>query len=130
MLDEKGMPGIVQRAFMLPPTSQIGPVAPEIRQQLIRSSPVYGRYEQSVDRESAYEKLQARTAQTAPAAAGMPMVDAASQAKPPAGRKSSKPEPTAFDQVLKAANSPMGRQIERTLLRGLMGSLLGTGSKR
>ena len=47
-------------------------------------------------------------------------------AAPAAARKSSKPEPTAFDQVLKAANSPMGRQIERTLLRGLMGSLLGS----
>ena len=66
MLDEKGMPGIVQRAFMLPPTSQIGPVAPDIRQQLIHSSPVYGRYEQTVDRELAYEKLMGRNAQPAP----------------------------------------------------------------
>ena len=36
MLDEKGMPGIVQRAFMLPPTSQIGPIPPDVRQQIIR----------------------------------------------------------------------------------------------
>ncbi len=39
MLDEKGMPGIVQRAFMLPPTSQIGPVDPALRQQIIQRSP-------------------------------------------------------------------------------------------
>ncbi len=123
MLDEKGMPGIVQRAFMLPPTSLIGPVAPDIRQQLIHSSPVYGRYEQTVDRESAYEKLMGRNAQPAPNA---PLMTPVGAAAPAAARKSSKPEPTAFDQVLKAANSPMGRQIERTLLRGLMGSLLGS----
>ena len=128
MLDEKGMPGIVQRAFMLPPTSQIGPVAPEIRQQLIMSSPIHGRYEQTIDRESAYEKLQGRTSQQAPTipAAGSAMGDARPTT---GGRKSTKPEPTAFDQVVKAANSPVGRQISRALVRGLMGSLLGTSRR-
>jgi len=130
MLDEKGMPGIVQRAFMLPPTSQIGPVAPEIRQQIIQSSPVHGRYEQTIDRESAYEKLQGRAAQPGPAAGSASQIGTASQANSAGFRKSSKPEPTVFDQVLKAANSPVGRQIERSLVRGLMGSLLGTGSRR
>src|SRR5512140_281256 len=123
LLDAKGMPGIVQRAFMLPPTSQIGPVAPDMRQQIIRSSPVYGKYENMVDRESAYERLQGRTAGVAAVAqVGQP---AMAQAQAPAPRKSSKPEPTAFDQVLKVANSTMGRQIQRELVRGLMGSLLG-----
>jgi uncharacterized protein len=121
MLDEKGMPGIVQRAFMMPPSGQIGPVAPDIRQKLIQSSPVYGRYEQTVDRESAYEKLQGRAIQQSPT---MPVATGA------AGRKSSKSEPTAFDQILKAANSPVGRQIGRELARGIMGSLLGTSRKR
>ena len=128
MLDEKGMPGIVQRAFMLPPTSQIGPVSPEIRQQLIKSSPVFGRYEKMIDRESAYEKLQARTVKAGAVAGGASQTVAASQAK--TSGKRSKPEPTALDQVLKVANSSAGRQIERELVRGLMGSLLGTGSKR
>jgi len=120
-LDAKGMPGIVQRAFMLPPTSQIGPISPEICQQLIKSSPVFGKYEQAVDRESAYEKLQSRTAQAAAAASVR-----ASQPAAATSRKAAKPEPTAFDQVLKIANSSAGRQIERELVRGLMGSLLGT----
>ena len=124
LLDEKGMPGIVQRAFMLPPTSQIGPVLPEIRQQIIKSSPVYGRYEQVIDRESAYEKLQSRTTTTGPATVGQ------TQAKSSEKHKSSKPEPTALDQALKVVNSPAGRQIQRELVRGLMGSLLGTSSRR
>jgi len=125
MLDEKGMPGIVQRAFMMPPTSLVGPVAPELRQQLILSSPIHGRYEQLVDRESAYEKLVGRAAQQQ-----APVVPSQtrSNAKPSTagGRKSSKPEPTAFDQILKVANSAAGRQIQRELVRGIMGSLLGS----
>jgi hypothetical protein len=121
MLDDKGMPGIVQRVFMSPPSSQIGPVTPDLRQQIIKSSAIYGHYENTIDRESAYEKLQGRTANagraTAPAA-GTPV-----QAS--AARKSTKPAPTAVDEVLKAANSPLGRQIGRELVRGIMGSLLG-----
>jgi DNA helicase HerA-like ATPase len=115
MLDPKGMPGIVQRALMLPPTSQIGPIPTEVRQQIIKSSPVAGRYETMIDRESAYEKLQARAVAAPPTAA---------DATRP--KKSGKPEPTSFDKVLKAANSPLGRQIGRELARGLMGALLGT----
>jgi hypothetical protein len=103
---------------MLPPTSQIGPIPAELRQQIMKSSPVAGRYDTMVDRESAYEKLQARTVAATPAQAPTP-----GAARP---RKNAKPEPTGFDQVLKAANSPLGRQIGRELARGLMGALLGT----
>lgn len=117
LLDEKGMPGIVQRAYMLPPRSQIGPIAPELRQQIIKSSPMYGRYEQMVDRESAYEKLVGRNAVPAQAT---PMSIPSAQ-PPAAARKGAKPPPTVFDQVLKAANSPLGRQIGRELVRGLLG---------
>ncbi len=116
MLDAKGMPGVVQRAFMLPPTSQIGPITPDQRQQIIKSSPVFGKYEQMVDRESAYEKLVGRNAVPA---AGAPA--ATTLEKPAAARKGTKPPPTAFDQVMKAANSPLGRQIGRELIRGLLG---------
>ena len=130
MLDEKGMPGIVQRAFMLPPKSQIGPVTPEMRQQIIKSSPIYGRYENMIDRESAYEKLQGRTVKSVPILGSMAQTEEASKAKLSGTRKSSKPEQTALDQVLKVANSPIGRQIGRELVRGLMGSLLGSSSKR
>ena len=126
MLDEKGMPGIVERAFMMAPSSQIGPVTPDVRQQIIKSSPVYGHYENAIDRESAYEKLQGRTA---PAGKASTQV-AGSPAQTSGGSKSSKPEPTAMDQVLKAANSPLGRQIGRELVRGIMGGLLGSSRGR
>jgi uncharacterized protein len=124
-LDEKGMPGIVQRAFMLPPTGQIGPITPALRQQIIHSSPVYGHYEQVIDRESAFEKLQGRTAKPGSPAPGIQQSGNMSTSP-----KTGKPAPTVFSQVLKAANSPIARQVERQLVRGLLGSLLGTSSKR
>ncbi|HEY0423570.1 MAG TPA: helicase HerA-like domain-containing protein, partial [Rhodopila sp.] len=59
-LDAKGTPEITERAFVLPPTSQIGPITPQQRRDLIGSSVVAGIYEKSVDRESAFEMLRGR----------------------------------------------------------------------
>ena len=68
-LDEKGRPNIVQRAFVVPPASHIGAIAPEQRKALMASSIVAGVYEQTVDRESAYELLKGRAAGAAAAQA-------------------------------------------------------------
>jgi uncharacterized protein len=51
----------VQRTLIRPPMGRIGPVTPEERQGVIEYSPHYGKYEQTLDRESAYEVLQNRT---------------------------------------------------------------------
>lgn len=64
-LDEKGRPGIVQRAYICPPFSQIGPIQPAQRQNLIENSLVYGIYEKEIDRDSAYEMLKGRAEQSA-----------------------------------------------------------------
>ncbi|HMA53746.1 MAG TPA: helicase HerA-like domain-containing protein, partial [Acidobacteriota bacterium] len=64
-LDEKGQPGIVERAFVLPPHSRIGPIMPAERQAIIQSSVLFGHYEKLVDRESAYEMLKARAEKAA-----------------------------------------------------------------
>src|SRR5438132_5514169 len=69
MLDENGSPQIVERAKIVPPPSQIGAIAPEQRKQIISSSVIAGHYEKAVDRESAYEKLQARAGEKVEAAA-------------------------------------------------------------
>ncbi len=68
-LDEKGMPAMVERAFIVPPRSQIGPITPEQRKALIDGSVVAGVYEATVDRESAYEMLVKRAENAATAAA-------------------------------------------------------------
>ena len=77
-LDEKGTPGIVERAWIDPPASRIGPITPEERQAVIAGSVIRGHYEQAVDRESAYEKLQARANERQPESA--PASPAASDA--------------------------------------------------
>lgn len=59
-LDEKGAPQMVERAFILPPQGQIGPITNEERNRVIQRSLVYGVYEKLIDRESAYEILSER----------------------------------------------------------------------
>src|SRR5205814_1039174 len=68
LLDEKGSPGITERAWILTPSSRIGPLSDAERDEIRRrSTAAYGHYEQTVDRESAYEKLKDRTtAKSAP----------------------------------------------------------------
>ena len=56
-LDEKGAPSVVQRAKILFPLSQIGAITPEQRTAIVRGSRIYGKYDNMVDRESAFEVL-------------------------------------------------------------------------
>jgi len=58
LLDEKGAPMVVERAFMLPPRSFLGVAEQEVVDKLIRDCPLYSKYHDTVDRESAYEKIQ------------------------------------------------------------------------
>jgi DNA helicase HerA-like ATPase len=67
VLHGSGEPSIVQRTLIRPPSARIGPVSPEERKAAIEASPIYGKYEETVDRESAYEMLQKRTSETAAA---------------------------------------------------------------
>jgi DNA helicase HerA-like ATPase len=59
-LDEKGIPSMVEMAKIIPPQGQIGPITPEERSEIIKTSVLNGVYEKMVDRESAYEVLQER----------------------------------------------------------------------
>jgi DNA helicase HerA-like ATPase len=135
LLDPKGSPGIVQRAFVLPPASKIGPVAPEERKRLIAASPVAGHYERAVDRESAYETLKGRTEsrQTeAPAqagdAGGAPREQSAGGFISEILFGSTGPRGGRREGVVEAAAKSMARQVGREILRGVLGSL--TGGKR
>jgi DNA helicase HerA-like ATPase len=64
-LDPKGAPGIVQRGYILPPESKIGPIEAVERQAVITASPMHGLYEVPIDRQSAHEMLKQRTEQRA-----------------------------------------------------------------
>jgi len=140
-LDDKGTPNVVERALICPPHSQIGPITPEQRKQIMASSLVAGVYETVVDRESAYELLQARAGSGAVAAP----VQAGGQAAAPAAAapaerpwydipgittKSGRGD-TLVETVAKTAVRTVGVAVGRQLVRGLMGSLLGgSGTKR
>jgi len=110
LLDEKGRPSITERAFIVPPASQIGPLSEAQRKRAIESSTVYGHYEKAVDRESAYEKLKSRIQEKE-----HPVV-----AKP-AGRQ---PQ-TIVEAAMKSAARTIGSEIGRQVIRGVLGSILG-----
>jgi DNA helicase HerA-like ATPase len=123
VLDEKGSPGIVERALISPPHSRLGPLTPEERGQLIRGSVLYGYYEKTVDRESAYEKLKARAEQT----------KVESQREPVQKRRTAEPK-SQTEQLLgaavKSAAHAIGSQLGRQIIRGVLGSIFGGGRKR
>jgi len=138
-LDEKGRPNIVERAFVLPPASRIGPASEAEREALIKSSPIYGHYEKTVDRESAYEKLQQRTAgpaatgasggQVSPGAASAPaggIMDLLMGSTGPRGGR----REGLLESAAKSAARAVGSQVGREILRGVLGSIMGGGKKR
>ena len=123
VLDEKGSPSIVERAFVYPPHSRLSPLGPEERARMIRGSVLYGHYEKTVDRESAYEKLKAKTEQ-------MGMQE---QGETPSGRRTAAPRSQAADMlgaVAKSAAHAIGSQIGRQIIRGVLGSIFGGGRRR
>ncbi|MHC5348865.1 helicase HerA-like domain-containing protein [Metapseudomonas furukawaii] len=128
-LEEKGTPAMVQRVAIAPPQSRIGPLDAAERAALVRSSPLAGRYDKPVDRESAYEMLTARAAQ---APVGEPEQ---TPGKPTAsqsgiGDLAGELLGTFASQAMKTAVRQAANQLGRQLVRGLMGSLLGGGKRR
>jgi DNA helicase HerA-like ATPase len=139
LLDEKGRPTIVERAFVVPPGTRIGPITPQERAQLIKASPVAGAYEKTEDRESAYEKLTQRVAEKAPAnqeggkpapAGGGGLFGAlgdllGGSTGPRGGRREG-----AVEAAAKSAARAIGSQVGREIIRGVLGSILGGGKRR
>ena len=120
-LDEKGTPGIVERAFVCPPQGQIGPVTPDQRSAIIKGSVLYGHYEKVVDRESAYEKLASRVADPA-----TPQRTADDAPLPVPKTHSAGREPESImASMAKSALRAAGTQIGREVIRGVLGSILG-----
>jgi hypothetical protein len=133
-LDDKGTPTIVERAFVVPPNSQIGPVSPEQRQQLLASSLVAGQYETAVDRESAYEILKSKAEAAAQAQAEMDAQLAEQKAAEEAAKEEARAARSGGDSAMsafaKSAARAIGSNVGRQLVRGVLGSLLGGGSSR
>lgn len=131
-LDSKGAPSVVNRAHVIAPRSQIGPIPVDTRVNIIRNSPLNRYYSAAIDRESAFEVLKARA-------------ERQSQELTPAERPNSMPSPTpaprmnqprpsqrqsVMEAFVKSAVRTAGNQIGRQLIRGILGSLLGGGRRR
>ena len=138
MLDEQGQPGVVERAWIVPPRSQVGPITDAQRQQLMASSIVAGQYDKVIDRESAYERLTAAHAAPSTAAApntggtGTPnkpgffegLFGGGGSTLPAAARRGRQPD-TLMNAMAKSAVRSIGSTVGRELIRGVLGSLLG-----
>ena len=140
MLDAKGTPSETERVYVLPPGSQIGPITPAQRQALLQSSLVAGVYEKTVDRESAYEKLQARV-QTAPNAPAPPGASAGGGEEKSGARtvlgglsdvlfgttgpRGGRHEGLATSMAKSAVRS-MGSAVGREIIRGVLGGIFGS----
>ena len=131
VLDETGSPRPVERAWVLPPASRIGPLPDEDRTRLRAASAAQRRYEDSIDRESAYEKLKARAIESAESRAperkeaeptrGTPVRDVLfGSTGPRGGRREGMVEAAA-----KSAARTVGSTIGREILRGIFGSMVG-----
>ncbi|HPD00763.1 MAG TPA: DUF853 family protein, partial [Acetivibrio sp.] len=119
-LDEHGSPGIVERAFILPPQSQMGTIDDTTRKDIISSSLIYGKYDKMVDNESAYEVLQAKGRQ---AAKVEEQKSAKWQSSVKTSQKRTSNKKSILEKAFGSAATSIGRELGRSLIRGILGSL-------
>ena len=128
MLDDKGRPSIVERAYIVPPGSQLGPIADGERKKIIEGSAIYGHYEKTIDRESAYEKLKGRTEEKhqehpeSKEPGSNPVSDILFGKTGPRGGKQTQ---GAIEGLVKNTARAIGSQLGREIVRGVLGSILG-----
>ena len=126
-LDEEGRPQPVERAFIVPPGSRLGPVTSDERRKVNEASLVAGHYEKAVERDSAYEQLKARAASRASndeSAAGLGGLFG-KIATPGGGDGRARARETALEAAAKSAARAMGSEVGRRIIRGVLGSIFG-----
>jgi DNA helicase HerA-like ATPase len=134
LLEGNGVPAMVDRALVLPPSARVGPVTPAERQATIAASPLRGKYEEVVDRDSAFEMLQRKAKEAADAAAGQGqgggflgsvLGSVLGTGTTASGKPSSRMSTTevVVRSVARSMASTAGRQIANALLRGVLGGL-------
>lgn len=115
-LDELGTPSLVEKVHIVPPVSKIGAISEQEREAIIKKSPIYGTYEKTVDRESAYEiitkKTQERQQQT-------------SSSKPQRTTRPAKSGPSTTQVLIKSTTRILNSRVGQQILRGVLGSIFG-----
>lgn len=118
-LDEKGTPGITERALIIPPLSHIGPISSDERKELMSTSIVGDSYDQTIDAESAYERLTKRLEEQAAQKAEQEELKAQEKVEKSAGRG----RESAAEALAKSAARAIGSQLGRAIIRGVLGSI-------
>lgn len=130
-LDEDGRPGIVERAMILPPQSMFGTIDDTVRAKLIAGSHMAAKYDREIDRDSAYEMLQIKIQQEeAVQKAEEERIEREKQLQKEekarqqtAKKSSSSRRKSSLEKATDSAFNTIGREIGRSLIRGLLGSL-------
>ena len=129
-LDKKGMPTIVERTLIRPPSSQLGPITDAERAEIIKNSHLAGIYEAELDRESAFEILTKRAEKAAVEAKRLEEMEEEEKSRKLARRydgKTTKKRSSRGDSVgttfAKSLARQLGTKAGQTLVRGIMGSL-------
>ncbi|MBQ4540225.1 MAG: DUF853 family protein, partial [Alistipes sp.] len=135
LLDEKGAPSMVERAKVLFPLSQIGAITDEQRAELISSSRLAGKYDEAVDRESAFEKiLKQREAEAAEAerekAAEAEAEEREREAKESKSRRSSGTKKGVLATVLGTAVTYFAKTLATQMARKITGGTIRTTTKK
>ena len=124
VLDEKGVPTIVEKAGILPPRSSMEAVFLDVIQKNTKKDPLYSRYGKTEDRESAYEEL-TQLQEEAEEAARKQEKEAQKEAEKKARQKTaaSRKKSSVLDKAVSSAANTIGRELGRSLIRGLLGTL-------
>ncbi|MFD2583643.1 helicase HerA-like domain-containing protein [Pedobacter vanadiisoli] len=121
VLNEKGIPTEVSATMLTPPRAVMGPLTTADFDQLVHASPMYSKYKETVDPESAYEILTKRiNDQTAAAEQQKQEIEAQKQAE-----EENKPKPGEKSLVEKVMGATITRQIGKEIVRGIFGMLTG-----
>ena len=131
-LDEKGVPSIVGRTLIRPPSSRLGPASQSERKAVIAASPIGTKYDALVDRDSAYERLEAKEEK----AAQKPQEDNAGEieetpkkapkkeTKKTTKKTSGRKKQNVIMREVKREGRLMARRAGRSILRGILGSMM------
>jgi DNA helicase HerA-like ATPase len=140
-LEAKGIPGMAERTLVRPPSSQLGPIDPAIRAQLMRASGLGAKYDTAIDRDSAHERLRGRAERAARDAADRTEAeerefararryDADDGAGEPAPRRTSASRATGRSDSIgtafaKSFARQLGTKSGQAIVRGVLGSIFG-----
>ncbi len=125
VLDAKGAPTPVERILIRPPASRIGPLTAEERKKILSRSPLKGKYDQEIDRESAYEMLKRKAEEEARMEAAARAEAEQARARQPARRRGGSRRQSVWEAMAKSVARSVGSSLGRRIARGVLDTLLG-----